>query len=175
MQFLYPRLTFNFFSGAIKPALAFAAAIALSSAAHAQTEPGGTDALVKINNSFSSALRLPDKGLSDTGSVNAVAYQAPVAKLLPVTLVDWTVQYNNGKVSLKWATAAEHNASHFIIERSFDGAEYSDIAMLFAQGNSEIRTEYAFKDDKVSAGNSGVIYYRLKMVDMNANADASFV
>ena len=91
---------------------------------------------------------------------------APANALLPVTLINWSAVYTNNNIALKWTTTSEKNASHFIIERSFDGVDYSDAAMLFAVGNSSISNNYAY-NDKVPAGSSGVIYYRLKMADMD--------
>ena len=100
------------------------------------------------------------------------SFQAPITQLLPVTLVDWNATFANSTVSLKWTTTVERNASHFIVERSFDGVEYSDIAMLFAAGNSETRIDYSYAD-KIPAGNTGTIYYRLKMVDMDGRSKTS--
>jgi Secretion system C-terminal sorting domain len=102
------------------------------------------------------------------------SYQAPVTSFLPATLVNWAANYANNSIALKWTTTEEKNASHFIIERSFDGSEYMDAAMLFAVGNSDIPNNYSF-NDKVPAGNSGVIYYRLKMVDMDGRVKTSDV
>jgi len=100
------------------------------------------------------------------------SFQAPVTSLLPVTLINWNATFANSTVSLKWTTTVEKNASHFIVERSFDGNEYSDIAMLFAAGNSEINIDYSYAD-KVPAGNSGTIYYRLKVVDLDGHYKTS--
>ncbi|MEP6727091.1 MAG: T9SS type A sorting domain-containing protein [Bacteroidota bacterium] len=102
------------------------------------------------------------------------SYDAAVTGTLPVTLINWNAAYANNNIALKWTTTSEKNASHFIIERSFDGAEYSDVAMLFAVGNSDISNNYAY-NDKVPAGNSGIIYYRLKMADMDGRYKTSEV
>ncbi|MEO6314214.1 MAG: T9SS type A sorting domain-containing protein [Chitinophagaceae bacterium] len=104
----------------------------------------------------------------------AFAYQTGVTSFLPVTLVNWSAVYTNNNIALRWTTTSEKNASHFIIERSFDGVEYSDAAMLFAVGNSAISNDYSF-NDKVPAGNRGVIYYRLKMTDMDGRTKTSAV
>jgi len=99
-------------------------------------------------------------------------YQAAVVASLPVKLINWNATYNNNTVSLKWATTQEINASHFIIERSTDGVEYSDAAMIFAAGNSQILVNYAY-NDKIPGGNSGVLYYRLRSVDMDGKNTVS--
>ena len=93
-------------------------------------------------------------------------YSSAIVNLLPVTVINWNATLASNNVSLQWTTTVEKNASHFIIERSFDGAEFSDIAMLFATGNSDINVNYSYTD-KVPAANTGLIYYRLKMVDMD--------
>gem|GEM_PF-235810 len=94
------------------------------------------------------------------------SYDAAVTTTLPVTLINFNAAYANNNIALKWTSTSEKNSSHFIVERSFDGVEYSDIAMVFAAGNSDININYAY-NDKLPAGNSGIIYYRLKMVDMD--------
>jgi Secretion system C-terminal sorting domain len=99
-------------------------------------------------------------------------YSQGIVSFLPVTLINWNAALSNNNVALKWTTTTEKNASHFIIERSFDGVEYSDIAMLFAVGNSDISNDYAYTD-KLATGNSGIIYYRLKMADMDGNYKVS--
>ncbi len=101
-------------------------------------------------------------------------YQEPVTATLPVSLINWNATYANNIIALKWSTTVEKNASHFIIERSFDGVEYADAAMIFAVGNSDILRNYSF-NDKVPSGNNGVIYYRLKIVDMDSREKTSDV
>jgi hypothetical protein len=99
-------------------------------------------------------------------------YQAPVTSMLPATMINWGATYANSAVSLKWTTTMEKNTSHFIIERSFDGIDYSDAAMLVTAGNSDIQRSYSF-NDKVAAGNSGTIYYRLLLVDLDGRTKTS--
>ncbi len=94
------------------------------------------------------------------------SYDAAITTTLPVTVINWNASYINNNIALKWTTTSEKNSSHFIIERSFDGVEYSDIAMLFAAGNSDMAINYTY-NDKLPSGNSGIIYYRLKMVDLD--------
>ncbi len=100
------------------------------------------------------------------------SYVQAVTSFLPVTVINWSADYVNSNVNLTWTTTEERNASHFIVERSFDGIDFSDIAMLFATGNSDINVNYAYTD-RVTSGNSGIIYYRLKMVDMDGNYKTS--
>jgi hypothetical protein len=102
------------------------------------------------------------------------SYTAPTVSFLPVTLIDWNATYANNTVSLKWTTTVEQNSSHFIIERSTDGSDYTDAAMIVAAGNSETLINYSY-NDKIPAGNSGILYYRLRSVDMDGTSKVSDV
>lgn len=76
----------------------------------------------------------------------------------------------NTKISLSWVTMAKQNASHFIMQRSADGTHFSDAALLFIkEGGVNVQTDYHYADP-IKPGKSGMVYYRLKMVD----ADGKF-
>lgn len=100
-------------------------------------------------------------------------YTQPSNSTLPVRLTAFDTKLDNNNVDLTWKTAEELNFSHFIIERSTDGANYKEIAMVFADAK-ESGSEYEYHD---VVGNhlSGLIYYRLKMVDRDGTAKYSKV
>lgn len=100
------------------------------------------------------------------------AYQAPVASTLPVKLSAFTVKKNGNKAILNWTTAMEKNVSHFAIERSVDGSEYTDIGVLFTDGNSDVQRDYQFTDE-LKHVNKQMIYYRLRMVDLDGRYEHS--
>jgi hypothetical protein len=102
----------------------------------------------------------------------AFTYQAPVQSTLPVKLSSFNARKNDNKVELTWSTSMEKNVSHFVIERSTNGTDYSDVGMLFTNGDSEIQRDYKFNDD-VKQISKGVIYYRLKIVDLDARFEYS--
>ena len=92
---------------------------------------------------------------------------------LPVKLTAFTATLNNNnKVDLKWSTASEINVSHFVIERSTDGSNYSDIGMVFAYGNSTDQKNYTYTDN-VSNFQTAIVYYRLRSVDIDEKAQYS--
>jgi hypothetical protein len=93
-------------------------------------------------------------------------FQAPVANTLPVILTSFNAELGNNNVNLKWEDATEFNFSHFIIERSTDGYEYTDAAMIFSNGNTHSVADYSYSD-KVNTNVKGILYYRLKMVDID--------
>jgi len=95
------------------------------------------------------------------------AFNVPVVNTLPLSLVAFTAQLKNTDVILNWATAMETNTSHFTVQRSIDGAAFDDDAIIFAEGNSDIRKDYSYTD-KINTLPGHFIYYRLKMVDLDA-------
>jgi hypothetical protein len=103
-------------------------------------------------------------------------YSTPVIKTLPVTLTSFTAQLNNAtKVGLNWSTTSEVNASHFTIQRSTDAVNFQDVAMVVTQeGNSAALRNYSYPDN-ISPVNADIIYYRLKMVDMDGSFSYSSV
>jgi hypothetical protein len=99
---------------------------------------------------------------------------AGIQSFLPGTLINWTATVDKNKVLLTWTTTVEKNSRHFTVEKSFDGLEFSEAALLFAAGNSDMRKQYVFSE-KLSINANKAIYYRLKMVDMDANVKYSDV
>ena len=63
---------------------------------------------------------------------------------------------------LEWATATEHNSSHFVVEKSTDGWEWQPIGQLTAAINSTQELRYNLTDDNVMPV---LNYYRLRQFD----------
>ena len=94
---------------------------------------------------------------------------------LPVKLLSFTVKgLNTEKVVLNWMTAQEKNSSHFTIEKSLDGKDFSEAGIVFSIGTSEQPKQYTFTD-KLRAKERGIIYYRLKMVDLEGKSTRSSI
>ncbi|HEX6427618.1 MAG TPA: T9SS type A sorting domain-containing protein, partial [Niastella sp.] len=94
------------------------------------------------------------------------AYQAPVNNALPVVLNSFTAKKTSNQVVLSWSTDIETDVSHFVIQKSLNGKDFTDAGMLFTEGNSDVRKEYHFKDELRNIS-SGLVYYRLKIVDLD--------
>ena len=83
----------------------------------------------------------------------------------PLRLVSFDANLSGTKVNLSWTTASEINTSHFEVERSVDGQQFSMVCKVGAVGNSTKENVYSYSD---GIGNlDGIIYYRLKSVDRN--------
>ncbi|MBL7737870.1 MAG: T9SS type A sorting domain-containing protein [Chitinophagaceae bacterium] len=123
-------------------------------------------------------------GSSTTGSASVTermyaiwfrdfTYNQPQVTTLPVELVSFTAILNsNNKVDLKWKTASEINVSHFTIEKSYDGKNFSDAGLMFAYGNTNEEKNYSYSDN-ISGTQQPVIYYRLRSTDIDGKTQLS--
>jgi len=93
---------------------------------------------------------------------------APILETtLPVKLASFTATLNKSNtVDLKWITYSELNVSHFEVERSTDGINFTEAGVVFAYGNSTDTKNYAYPDN-ISGVTSPAVYYRLRAVDMD--------
>jgi hypothetical protein len=100
-------------------------------------------------------------------------FQYPSQITLPVKLESFTAMLinNTTKVDLKWITSSEKNVSHFVIEKSTDGKNFTDAGTVFAVGNTSERITYTFTDNISAQAN--VTYYRLRSVDADGKIDYS--
>jgi Pregnancy-associated plasma protein-A/GEVED domain len=87
--------------------------------------------------------------------------------LLPAQTTKFTGRYNGVSVLLEWETSSEVNSDKFIVQRSSDGINFSDIANEKARGGANVRTMYAVNDRNISAG---TYLYRLKMLDLDGQS-----
>ncbi|MGB0521333.1 MAG: T9SS type A sorting domain-containing protein [Flammeovirgaceae bacterium] len=86
--------------------------------------------------------------------------------VLPVELLSFKAFLNNEAVELQWATAAESNSSHFLIEKRNAAGDFVSIGRVEAQGNSTTLMNYRFYDLEPQVGGN---YYRLKQVDLDGS------
>jgi len=82
----------------------------------------------------------------------------------PVELTSFDAAVKSDHVKLSWATASELNNSHFVLEKSLDGKQFSKIGIVNGKGNSSSYQEYSYLDMDPY---NGINYYRLKQVDYN--------
>jgi hypothetical protein len=99
----------------------------------------------------------------------------PNQMTLPVELTAFSATLNDSKkgVDLKWTTETELNVSHFSIEKSLDGQNYSEAGVVFAYGNTSSKMNYSFTDKNINASGNGVIYYRLRSIDIDGKSQLS--
>jgi hypothetical protein len=105
---------------------------------------------------------------------------------LPVTFTSFTAtRSEDAGVSINWNTVNEINNSHFDIERSADGSDWTAIGTV-AAGNNLSANEYSYTDASAPAAQT---WYRIRQVDLdgkysytkvvlvaaNANAQATII
>ena len=94
-----------------------------------------------------------------TAAALALSYHASATCIYDEDLSGQNLQVGT---MLNWSTAYEEDNSVFIVERSDDGATFTDIGKVEAAGTSTEVREYNFLDILAHAERS---YYRLKQVD----------
>ncbi|MEA5402451.1 T9SS type A sorting domain-containing protein [Arcicella sp. DC2W] len=83
--------------------------------------------------------------------------------VLPIELIFFKAQHSgNQRVALTWATATEINSDFFVVERSRNAIDYTEISKINAAGSSSKTVNYQFVDENPLFGTN---YYRLKQVD----------
>jgi hypothetical protein len=83
---------------------------------------------------------------------------------LPVKLTNFIGNKYQNNVKLQWQTAQEQNSKNFIVQRSIDGINFTDLTIIQATGNSSVITTYNYTDG-VSLLTSKKVYYRLQQND----------
>lgn len=90
----------------------------------------------------------------------------PQQSTLPTTLLSFAGSFKNNITTINWEVENEINFSHYEVERkTASGIDYSTIATKTALGNTG-RSTYQYQDN-LSQITDDVVYYRLKMVDMD--------
>jgi hypothetical protein len=91
---------------------------------------------------------------------------------LPVEMTSFTSTTSGDGVVLLWNTASEINNHGFEVERSYDGNIFSNVGFVNGHGTSTETHSYSFTD-KLDNNINGLLYYRLKQVDLNGQCSYS--
>lgn len=87
--------------------------------------------------------------------------------VLPLELLAFTAEQEADAVRLRWTTATEQAASHFVVERMHGTEDWAPVGEVPATGSSMHEVRYEHTDGTADQGHN---YYRLKMV----NDDGTF-
>lgn len=83
---------------------------------------------------------------------------------LPIELLEFKGRSEGPSNYLEWTTATEINNDFFTLERSADGYDFEQFAIVDGAGNSSIQIHYDKYDYNPFIG---ITYYRLKQTDFN--------
>ncbi len=101
-------------------------------------------------------------------------YTAPITLPIKLSAFNAVLNNNSKRVDLSWTTEYEKNVSHFVVERSIDGVNYTDAGMVFAYGNTTDSKNYSMHDN-ITSLQATVIYYRLRSVDIDGKNELSTI
>ena len=86
-----------------------------------------------------------------------------VISALPIELVAFQANcIESNAIAVTWTTASEHNTSHYVVEKSRDGNNWSVLGQTAAAGNSIELLNYEMIDSEKA---NGTTYYRLIQFD----------
>ena len=96
----------------------------------------------------------------------SAAQARPVTTVSPAPVIfnSFYVTKNNNNVQLSWSTAREYNNSNFEVQRSFDGRNWTTIALALGAGNSNTVQQYCFTDKNMTAP---MAHYRIRQLDVD--------
>ncbi len=83
---------------------------------------------------------------------------------LPIELVYFTANPRENYVELNWKTATQINNDYFVIEKSKDASNWSQLVIVKGAGTTNTPIEYLEIDNNPF---EGINYYRLKQVDFD--------
>jgi hypothetical protein len=119
-------------------------------------------------------------GASTAGSTSSAAMRLNsiwfsdlyIGTTLPLKLISFTAEIENNVVGLKWITASEENLKKFVIERSYDNKNFSEVDAVLPYGHPADKNNYIFLD-KLSESSPTTVYYRLHSIDINGKGEYS--
>ena len=121
---------------------------------------------VRIGGSAKGSINMENNGRQYSIWFKSFTYINPSEGPLPVDILSFTAKLNKNAAVLDWTTANEKDFSHFTIQRSTDGSSFTDIGTVAGkQSSGSANTSYTFTD--AAAVQSTIVYYRLKMVDID--------
>lgn len=85
--------------------------------------------------------------------------------ILPIEIISFEANKNDGYNMITWVTATETNNDYFTLERSVDGFNWVEIAAVDGAGTVSTPSFYEYRDYEFIKDT--VNYYRLKQTDFN--------
>jgi len=117
-------------------------------------------------------------GFSDAGvksTDDGTAILEPLGGPLPITLKTFTATLqSNNMVQLAWSTLMEINCDRYEIERSIDGIQFSKTGTIAGHGYTHLDQYYKMTDD-ITGLKAGLVYYRLRQLDIDGKSSLSKV
>ncbi|MGI8952291.1 MAG: T9SS type A sorting domain-containing protein [Chitinophagaceae bacterium] len=97
---------------------------------------------------------------------NRFSITNPGGIILPVTIVNFKAYQQGSNIQVDWTSLNEVNISHYEVEKSLNGTNFTTIGTEAAIKNGQPYVDYRFTDIHPASGNN---FYRIKVV----NADGT--
>jgi hypothetical protein len=98
---------------------------------------------------------------------------ASTFRVLPIELLDFKAEATQNKdIRVSWTTASEKNNAFFTLEKSLDGKQWFQVALIPGAGDSQEQLKYEFIDKDVRYGRQ---FYRLTQTDFDGQFETSYV
>jgi hypothetical protein len=95
---------------------------------------------------------------------------------LPADRLIAVASLNDNVATIKWSTLSEQNTKNFIVERSTDNRTWTATGNIIpAAGSSSDKREYQLPDNISDLAQNSVIYYRVKLTDIDGKVTYSNV
>lgn len=91
------------------------------------------------------------------------------ANPLPVTLTSFSAECVTATILVEWTTQTEINNDYFMVEKSYNGTDFSEVTQVDGNGNSNVAITYQVNVETESA----IVYFRLKQVDFDGQYEYS--
>lgn len=89
--------------------------------------------------------------------------------VLPVELIDFNVELDdNDQIKLSWTTLSENNSDYFVVLKSLDANNWTEIGRVESAGNSNAEVNYSTIDYN---SDFKIAYYRIKQLDVDGSFD----
>ncbi|MGB4771620.1 MAG: T9SS type A sorting domain-containing protein [Chitinophagaceae bacterium] len=94
-------------------------------------------------------------------------FNTDLCVLLPALMTDFSLQEINSGVKLLWMVSTEVNVKEYVVERSFDGVNFTRIGSVPSRPGTGIK-QYSYNDFNTQSA-----FYRIKTVDIDARYEYS--
>lgn len=91
---------------------------------------------------------------------------------LPVELISFEYEKKSNGTLLNWQTITEVNSDYFEVQRSVDGVHFVKLGIVQAANVSSELRDYTYLETEIT---HGLMYYRLKIVDLDGSYEYSKV
>lgn len=96
---------------------------------------------------------------------------APQSIPLPIELISFTGKCDSKHIALEWMTASELNNDFFVLERSIDGIQFTEVTRIKGAGTTSEMSTYKFNDTELEGKSHW--YYRLRQIDFDGESAES--